>query len=354
MELVRRIIKSKASIAIGGFVLGFLASNLVPVLQFQWEIRTHSEELSPEIDTHYTFHPDDNTHHFFLHNVGLVGCTDIWAEEAVFVAIGGAIYEGTDLPHFNYFVYDGSRNRMWNLTKGNTLEVELAEHQMLAFSQVIRDFDATLISRWKIIFSATGRTKGHFQEDYYVYDDTNNVFRRAEAIVGGQALVEEVKAYLASGPRRTVRIFDLTGSFEIDPPPAYLIKRDYSILPVYPSTRLTLGDIHNSLTFIPEKLEIQEGADSKVSGTLCYSWTNENGIWRKTWTSSGKGETYTQWTRTLFYYLSADDNDKVAADPGLLHFASHDLQGSRPDDATIRARARDLYLSDRRTNQLSD
>ena len=85
---------------------------------FKVQLKQYEEQQTPKIDCQYKFYTDKQDYYkFSISNVGLIDCKDIWAQESIFLIFDGDVYKGDGIPHYNFFVYEGSRKKMWDLER---------------------------------------------------------------------------------------------------------------------------------------------------------------------------------------------------------------------------------------------
>ena len=298
----------------------------------------------------------------------------IWAQEKIYFIIDEKVYESDDVPHFNYLVYNGSRNKMWDLEKGKDLELNISEHQITAFIELRKKFEKyipSIITRWKIDYSKKYQSKRFSNEKYFKFNLDDKRFEELESCVGGISDSNKIKDYLSSGLKKSINIFDLTGDFEINPPRSFLISNNYSIIPLDSWKKMSIEDFNSSLLFYPGRWEIPP-SDDITSGYLFYTWKYKNGNWIKKITFSGMKEEnwlFTKWIPMETAYLSDKDAEKVRTNPGLLKTfvylmfvissGDNDNDLSEPSQKDTNERkyfmetmkkARDKYLAERNNN----
>lgn len=308
----------------------------------------YKEQQAPDIDCYYEYFAKEDVCKFHVKNVGLVDCKDIWVEEKVFVIVDEEVYEGDDIPHFNYLVFNGSRTRMWDLMKDSSQAIELEGLQRKAFSQLFKKFQAKVISKWAISFSSKASSKKHKVEKFFLHTLDDGMPQELESYVGGISIHNSVRDYLATGSKRSINIFDLTMEFELDTPRNYWIDKDYSIIPLYPRTTLSIQDINDSLLFCAES-EAQAADDSK--GSISYAWKHIEGKkWQK-WVQVGPGaSTVSKPMILVMGYLSKEDREKVLKDPKLLKFLDPNrkpvsIKQNKEKEKEIREKALEKFLS---------
>ena len=313
------------------------------------EVSRYREQQTPEMDCFYTYFTENEEHKFIISNTGLVDCKNIWTQEEVFLLVDGKVYEGDGVPHLDHFVYKGSRDRMWDLERGGKQEVNIVELQIKAFYELKKKFNPVIISKWKIAFSKENSSKRYHYENSFIFDFDDRRFKVLKDYVGGKSYENKIGDYLSSGSRQAVDIFEITGDFEIDPPKAFLIRKDYSFVPLYPWTKLGLKDFRDALLFCAGGFEIQP-SDDKSEGSLRYSWEYENGRWSKEVLRVGGIQAYSKPFGMPLSYLSEKDLQMVKTNPSLqkLIFPDQRMDGSHYSE--IISKAREKYLSEKYNN----
>lgn len=257
--------------------------------------------------------PDQRS--FNIRNVGLVDARDVWAHETIFAIILDQVYEGTDVPHFNYLVFKGSRTRMGDIGKNRKQNLALPSLQAKAFENLMQRFHTELISRWTVSCSSPVAGKRYTVEEYFLHSPSERMPERLADTVGGQAIRNRIDDYLASGPKHEIRIFGLTEDFELDPPVHYLIMKDLSIRPIHEWTKLSIEEIQNSFMEIVDFVEPEIADDTK--GWVQYIWNHKDGRWSK-FVSQKRAFVATKSFRMLWTYLTPEDAERVKQDPTLL------------------------------------
>lgn len=330
--------------------------------QHEGEINNYKEQLAPEIDCNYNYfaYPNKEYYKFIVSNTGLINCKSIWAQEKIYLIIGENVYEGEGIPHFNYFVYNGSRTCMWDLERGEKLEVDTAGLQIEAFNRLKDKFKSTItiISKWKIDYSKEYSSKRYFYEEYFVFDFNDRKFIPIKDYVGGISFENKIKDYLSFGKKSCIDVFSLTGDFEINPPSAFIINQDYSIKPVYPWEKISIEDLNNALLFrFAEGFEIQP-SDDISEGTICYKWELENNIWEKVASLAGGAEIWSKPIPVMAWLLDKDA-ERLKTDPSLLkgnfqigifikgEEPSKNEMRKDPETEEILKKARDKYIAEK-------
>ncbi len=304
------------SIAICTLVVGYFYHTS----EVNREVNRYKEQLKPEIDCNYKYfyNRQKTEYKFIIENTGSIDCTNIWAKEEIYLIIDGKVYESNDTPHFSYFVYNGSRDSIWNLKKGKDVEVKINPLQITAFNLLKEKFKPIIITKWIFNYSKENSSKKYFYEKYFIFDFYDRIFKEVDSYVGGKSYIDKINDYLSFGSNRYIDIFLITVDFEINPPKAFLVMKDFSILPLNPWTKLKIEDFNNSLLFYPGGLEIQPSDDIQ-GGFLFYDWYYENGKISKEIKAKGKvGLFYLKAWPMAGYYLSKEDNEKVTKNPEIL------------------------------------
>jgi len=302
-------------------VVGLVAQHLY----YRSQKKQYIEKQSPELDCYYEYLALKDTCEFYLKNIGLVNCKDIWVEEKIFVIVDDKVYEGDDVPHFNYFVFKDSRTRMFDLPKNLAYPIELEKLQRKAFARLFDKFQSKIISRWLISFSSSVSSKRYQFEKYFTHTLEDRIPQDLELYVGGMSILNKIRNYLTSGAKQSIRIFDLTMDFELNTPTSYLINEDYSIVPLFPWTTLSIEEMNKS-RFFTATGETQPSDDMK--GSVKYIWVYKDGKWQK-WT---KGEGVSRWATVQMLllpgYLGKEDAERVRKNPKLLRSSDADKQPS--------------------------
>lgn len=283
------------------------------------EFNRYEEQLSPEVDCdskYFCYIPNKEYYKFIIKNTGLIDCKNIWAQEVIYLIIDGEVYEGDGVPHFNYFVYNGSRTRMWDLERGKELEVDITQLQIEAFNKLKEKFNPTVISSWKINYSKEYSFKKYYFEEFFIFDFDDKQFKKLKDSVGGKSYENKIKNYLSCGKKMIVDIFELTGDFDINPPQAFVINPDYSFTPIYPWKKLSLEDLNNSLYCFTGRFEVQP-SDDISKGTVCYKWEFENGRWEKVVLTAEGAMTWSRYIPVMAILLDKDAI-RVKDNPSLL------------------------------------
>lgn len=320
---------------------------IVQHVYFRLQRKQYLEQQAPEIDCYYEYFALDDKCEFYIKNVGLVDCKDVWLDEKIFVIVDDEVYEGDDVPHFNYLVFEGSRTKMWDLPRDSTISIELEKLQRKAFSRLVEKFQSKIILRWLISFSNKGSTRRYQFEKYFIHVLEDRIPKELQSSVGGISILNKIKDYLASGPKQSIKIFDLTEDFELNTPTDYLINKDYSITPLSPWITLSIDEMNNAVYWIAI-FEPQPSDDAK--GSISHSWKCKDGTWQK-WTK-GKGISLwaTKEEKMLFGYLTKEDAEKGRKKPSLIGLFDPNKQPlseayRKQREKEIREKARAKFLN---------
>lgn len=302
-------------IAVGGLVAQHF--------YYRSQKKQYIEKQSPELDCYYEYLALKDTCEFYVQNVGLVDCKNIWVEEKVFVIVDDEVYEGDDVPHFNYFIFKDSRTSMFDLPKNLAHPIELETLQRKAFARLNDKFQSKIISRWLISFSSRVSSKRYQLEKYCIHTLEDRIPQDLELYVGGISILNKIRSYLTSGAKQSIRIFDLTMDFELNTPTSYLINEDYSIVPLFPWTTLSIEEMNKS-RFFTATGETQPSDDMK--GSVKYIWVYKDGKWQKWTRGEGVSRWITEQMLLLPGYLSKEDAERVRKNPKLLRSSDPDKQ----------------------------
>ena len=324
-------------------VVGLVAQHLY----YRSQKKQYIEKQSPELDCYYEYLALKDTCEFYLKNIGLVDCKDIWVEEKIFLIVDDQVYEGDDVPHFNYFVFKDSRTRMFDLSKNVAYPIELENLQSKAFARLFDKFQSKIISRWLISFSSRVSSKRYQFEKYFIHTLEDRIPQDLELYVGGMSILNKIRNYLTLGSKQSIRIFDLTMDFELNTPTSYLINEDYSIVPLFPWTTLSIEEMNKS-RFFAGTAETQPSDDMK--GSVKYIWVYKDGKWQK-WTKvEGGSRCITEEMVLLPGYLSKEDAERVRKNPELIKFLdpnrpARSKERQKEIEKEIREKAREKFLN---------
>lgn len=287
-------------------------------------VNQYREQVSPNIEcrSEYYYFPSKSSYKFIIDNIGLIKCKDIWAKEEIYFIIDGEVYRGDGVPHFNYFVYNGSRTRMWDLKKGEKKEIDLDELQIEAFYKLKEKFDPIIISRWEIICSTEYSSEKYRFDKYFIFDFDDRAFKGSKDFAGRMPFEDKIKEYSSLGSKMNVDIYYLTGDFEINPPLAFIVNPDYSIKPLYTGTKIKLEEFVNSICFYPGRLKFPS-SDDISEGSIRYVWRFENGRWEEDvcleTIGSERPNIYLKPIYSEINYLLDEDAKRLKADPTYIH-----------------------------------
>lgn len=319
--------------------------NIFQYCNYKSQLNHYKEQLKPEIECFYRYFAGENKYKFVIKNIGLVNCKDIWAQEKIFMIHDDEVFEGEDVPHYNYVVYNGSRTRMWDLKKNDEIELEQVKHQLLAFEKLRVKYEPRIISKWNVAYSHTSTSKRYQIEKYFIFDYEDRLFKEPENYVGGLSILNKIKDYESFGSNQTVNIFNLTGDFEINAPNTYLINPDYSLTILYPWSKVSLKQFNKSLLFSVGEYEIQPADD--VEGSIRYTWEFKNGKWEKVPYFIGKGPFYSKVMKLALAYLPTDEAKKVEQNPKLLIYFDEERRKPKQTIEEILEKARIKFLKNR-------
>lgn len=301
--------------------------------------------MEPQIDCFYKFYADSNRHELIIKNVSLADSKDVWANEEIFVIINNNVYEGKDIPHYNYVVYNNSRTRMWDLKRGQQVELRQIENQNLALEKLKTRWYPTIISRWNLSYSSVSTLKRYYVEKYFLYDPQDGLFKVIGIDEGKESILNKVRDYLSVGKSRSINIFELTGDFELDAPQSYLIESNYSVRPLYQWSKVTIKEFNESRLFCPGSMDIQPSDDMK--GSVCYSWNYKDGKWEKGISLKGEGPVYSIPFQLELAYLPKEEAEQVQKNPKLLKYFDNNRKPPQETIAEVLEKARIKYLRER-------
>src|SRR6056297_2944631 len=83
--------------------------NIFQLLHNKNTERQYHEQITPELDCFYKYFAGKSEHKLAIQNVGLIDAKNVWAQENIYLIIDEKVYEGRDVPHYLYFMVEGSR-----------------------------------------------------------------------------------------------------------------------------------------------------------------------------------------------------------------------------------------------------
>jgi hypothetical protein len=310
--LKRAIALAPAIIAIGAII-----GNGIQCRSHLAENTRYLQQQTPQLNCDYKLNSRKDQLGFSIRNVGLIDAHDVWANEAIFMIVDGQVYEGPDVPRFNYLVCNSSRLKMWDLRRDVDAEqsIALPGLQAKAFESLMERYKTDLVSKWTISYSSPASGKRYAIEEYFLHTLSERLPKRLTDTVGGQAIRNRIDDYQASGPKHEIRIFVSTEDFELDAPINYLVMKDYSIQPLHPWTRLSVEEIRNALLWTVDFVEPEIADDTQ--GSVQYIWKCTDGRWSKL-ISCTRAFVATKSSRTLTGCLTPQDAERVKRDPTIL------------------------------------
>lgn len=292
-----------------------------------------------QIDYQYSTLGDIEKRNLRILNVGNAPCNKIWIEEKIYVIIDDKVYEGVDVPHYQYICFEGSRHNMGNLNDGEFKDIKLVDNQIISFFKLKEKFDANIITKWDITFSGK-KDKRYTQSEFFLFNFGDRLFQNLKILTGGQKLLNLLHDQTDLLNKNKIGIFDLTADFEINPPNAYFINNDYSIIRLYESTKLSINDLKNIRYFSTGNLEVQSADD--LTGSLWYTWEYSDSKWKKNTMVTGSFMYASKPFRLPHSYLKEKDFQIYINNPDTLNFVGTlDTIGTQ----TFLNHAKEYYLN---------
>ena len=339
-------------------LIGFTASLFFNIKQCEQNAiinQQYLEQIAPEIDCNYKYFTENNTYKFHIQNVGKIDCVDIWAIEEIFLINEKGIYEGFDVPRFHYLLYEGSREKIWDIKKDSLVIINLPKYQILAFNHLKERFGFDIVSKWSFTFSSPLYRKRFQSEKLFKYIFEERLFTNLEDNIGGRNHYNMIQDYIYSGTKRRIMIFDLTGDFEIDAPRSYLINSDYSITPLFPWTKISIKQFNESLLLGNNITSDVQISDDNTIGSIFYTVEYKNGIWSKgatMSTSESKGSEkylslYSKVIPSPIWYLNKEEHQKFLRNQKILKYYNSDREIPKGSEKEIIEKAKIKYIKDR-------
>lgn len=269
-----------------------------------------SEQISPELDVNYSFESKNDDLFIKIENIGIVDCEKVWLQEKIYVLIDSLIYEGFDIPHFNYIVYKNSKEKLFELKKGENHEIKLDSLQFVAFQMLHERFNAKIISCWKLMYNSKKSNKKYSSEKYFVHEYMNLNPTLLIQETGGYNILQKIEDYIRFGIPRGIKIFPLTRNFELNTPNEYIITKSGDVKNIDNKKYLTLDELKDT-HIICGTLDVQMSSD--LRGTFQKSWDYNKD--KKEWTiyliGTGERNFYTRPFKSRVGYLREDEYRKV-------------------------------------------
>lgn len=188
------------------FLLTRTWNSFSPAVQLVRQI----EDSSCQIVFDYRPHRSCDSAYWELQYSGPADLDDYWIRESIYWVGSGGVDECPDLPHFEYYYYQGNPRSMGTLEEGQNVQYHLRpcwQKLMADFSDVSQ---GRLVSR--IVLTGSSEHEPEFERDwYFVLDPSRCYYQEAKAVVGGELLVAKVQRYLSVGPRSVMRYMRVEG-----------------------------------------------------------------------------------------------------------------------------------------------
>jgi len=333
--------KHHKDVCVWASIVILIIGNIVQYFSYRAQIIQYREQQTPELDCDYSYSHTHDTLNFIITNTGLADASNVWSGESVFMIIGDQVYEGVDVPHFNWIVYNGSRNKIWDIPKNDReQEVELPRLQRKAFDYLMNRFQTSIISKWTISCTSATSPKRYKYEEFFVHDLADRSPKRLEKTTGGSLKRDQIMTYLSVGPVHQIRIFALTNDFELDAPIDFRISKDGTIHALHSWTKLTIEEFNDTFYW---SSEAPPQASDDITGSLRYIWKYTEGEWGKFTQIKGKMQVMTQVMTTAIGYLEADDRKRVLSNPDLLSKGT----GDKTKAKELLNKMRDKFIKNR-------
>lgn len=314
--------KHHKDVCVWATIVILIIGNIVQYFSYRAQIIQYREQQTPELDCDYSYSHTHDTLNFIITNTGLVDASNVWAEESVFMIIGDQVYEGVDVPHFNWIVYNGSRDKIWDIPKNDRdQEVELPRLQRKAFDYLMNRFQTSIISKWTISCTSAISQKRYEYDEFFVHNLADRSPKRLEETTGGSIKRDQIMTYLSAGPVHQIRIFALTNDFELDAPIDFRISKDGTIHALHSWTKLTIEEFNDTFYW---SSEAPPQVSNDITGSLRYIWIYSKDGWGKFTQIKGKTQVATQAITIGIGYLDFDDRKRVEANPDLLRKGTGD------------------------------
>jgi hypothetical protein len=200
---------------------------------------------------------DCESSYFLLKNQGPGRIERVWLVESVFLVESDSVHECPDLPHFEYYHFEGSLRSMGVLEAGDKKQIHLAPCWRKAMDLFFQKYSGKLVSRFTLTGNALAKPDFNV-EFFFVIDPLHCDYISADNYIGGEKLIKAVKAYISSGPRSIIRWIYFKGpayGFFKNPPKLWYTTPDSDYIPWYgrglPPYELSRGMAVRSFFFDP-------------------------------------------------------------------------------------------------------
>lgn len=268
------------------------------------------KQSPPELDLNYSFDADSNKLSLDIKNIGLVDCDKVWVEEKIYIIIDSMVYEGVDIPHFNYFVFNDSKDKLFELDKDDNHVLKIDNLQYLAISQLIERFHSKVFSHWKLTYISASTNKQFSTEKYFLHENLNQLPTELILTTGGFGLKERIENYRKHGVESKIKIFTLTNKFELNTPDVFLITKDAEIRSLDNKSNLSIEELRE-VHLILGSPQIQ--ISNELKGTIRNVWSYDRvkNEWGENMEASNNWKFHTQPFKSLLGFLSLEDYKKV-------------------------------------------
>jgi hypothetical protein len=195
---------------VASIIIGILTLIEIYVINPMCQNKLAHERLEYEVEPSITltFEPKiglpSDSSFFLIKNQGPGTLEHAWFVEKVFLVESDGVSECPDLPHFEYFHFEGSLRTMGELKAGQENRIYLSRCWRKAIAIFLSRFRGTLISRF--VLTGISRATPRFDKEFFfVIDPRNCDYIAVENFIGGKKAVDDVNNYIAFGRKSEIR-----------------------------------------------------------------------------------------------------------------------------------------------------
>ena len=191
--------------AVASILVTRIWDSIAPSVQFTHELN----DTSCKVDFFWQPHRCDSNY-WELNYLGPAELEDYWIRESIYWVEGRSVSECPDLPHFEYYYYEGNSRSMGTLKKGQGIRYFLRPcwHKFMEhFSEASKGH---LLSR--ITLTGSAEHAPEFEKEwFFVLGPSECQYQNVTQVAGGAELVNRVQEYLSHGPRSVIRYMEVRG-----------------------------------------------------------------------------------------------------------------------------------------------
>jgi hypothetical protein len=139
---------------------------------------------------------------------GEVGVKDVWVKETAFLLKGDEVYHASLVPSFEYFVWNGSTKRMFDMEPGDSKVLKIEPFQAEVVNRLHEQTGGKIILLWTIRFKRNTNGKEFVRNWYFTFREDGvgglnlGLPVALDKLPSGVSLQEKVERYLHQGPTK--------------------------------------------------------------------------------------------------------------------------------------------------------